>query len=201
MKYKASKRFYKGCYLILGPVLRLFRPFRAIGRENMIEGAALVCANHSAMVDPLFIGMAFDKNTNIHVFAKAELYKVPFVSMLIQKLGTISVDRSTADITSIKTALSYLKNGEKVVVFPEGTRRAEHDDEAAKTGAVKLAERAAVPILPVFIPRKKPFFKRCTIVFGEPYYIEKQSGKRTPEDYAELSKDLMRRIHELGVRN
>jgi 1-acyl-sn-glycerol-3-phosphate acyltransferase len=111
----------------------------------------------------------------------------------------IPVDRSINDITSIKTALGYLKNGERVLIFPEGTRAAKHDAGSAKSGAVKLAERAGVPVVPVFIPRRKPFFRKRKIVFGEPYYIEKQTGKRNADDYAKLSEDLMNIIQALDA--
>jgi len=197
MNPKESKKFYRGCYRIAGPVLRFFRPIKVFGKENMIPGAALVCANHSAMIDPFLIALAFDINTQIHVFTKIEVFKTPVFSYFVKKLGMISVDRGALDVQSIKSSLTYLKNGEKVVIFPEGTRISEHDSAAAKSGAVKLAERAGVPVLPVYIPRKKPFLKKIHIVFGEPYYIEKQSEKRTPEDYAKLSEELMNKIQAL----
>ena len=198
MNPKESKRFYRGCYRVAGPVLRFFRPIKVSGRENMIEGAALICANHSAMIDPFLIALAFDINTQIHVFTKVEVFKTPVFSFFVKKLGMISVDRGTLDVASIKSSLTYLKNGEKVVIFPEGTRISEFDSAAAKTGAVKLAERAGVPIIPVYLPRKKPFLKKIPVVFGEPYYIKKQSEKRSPEDYAKLSQELMHKIQELG---
>jgi len=197
MNPKESKKFYRGCYRIAGPVVRLFRPIKVYGKENLIEGAALVCANHSAMIDPFLIALAFDINTQIHVFTKVEVFRVPVISWILKKLGMISVDRGALDVASIKSSLTYLKNGEKVVIFPEGTRVSENDKVAAKSGAVKLAERAGVPILPVYIPRKKPFLKKIPLVFGEPYFIEKIAGKRTAEDYLSLSMELMNKIQTL----
>lgn len=199
MATKESKRFYRGCWLILGPFVRLVRPMKVTGRENIVKGAALICANHSAMIDPIQIALALDSKTQIHVLAKAELFKIPVLSWLLKKLGMISVDRSIADVNSIKTSLTYLKNGEKVVIFPEGTRVSEDDAVAAKSGAVKLAERAGVPIMPVFLPRKKPIFIRHKFVFGEPYLIEKSGEKRKPEDYAKLSEELMDKIKALDT--
>ena len=200
IKYrKASYRFYRVAFKVAGPVLCFFRPFDVIGKENLREGAALICSNHSAMVDPFLIALSSGIDRTIHVFAKIELYRVPVVATVLWKLGMIPVDRSINDITSIKTALNYLKSGKRVVIFPEGTRAAEHDASAAKSGAVKLAERAGVPIVPVFIPRKKPFFRKCTLVFGEPYSIEKQKVKRTVNDYSKLSEELMNKIQDLGT--
>jgi len=197
MSSKESKKFYRGCYRVAGPVLRFFRPIKVYGKENITKGAALVCANHSAMIDPFLIALSYGIDDPIHVMTKIEVFKVPVISTVLRKLGMISVDRSTIDVASIKTSLTYLKKGEKVVIFPEGTRISEYDSTAAKSGAVKLAERAGVPIVPVYLPRKKPFLKKIPVIFGEPYYIEKTEGKRTAEDYAALSEELMKKIQAL----
>jgi len=197
----ASYKFFRGAFRIAVPVIKFFRPFEVIGKKNMIEGAAMVCSNHSAMIDPFQIAAAFGIDDNVHVIAKIELFRIPVLSFCLWKLGMICVDRSTNDIESIKTSLTYLKRGEKVVIFPEGTRLSEFDAHAAKNGAVKLAERAGVPIIPVFVTRKKPFFKRSKVVIGEPYFIEKQREKRHADDYAKLSEELMEKIQALDTDN
>jgi len=198
---KMSYGFYRFAFKIANPTIRFFRPFDVVGQENLPDGVALICANHSAMIDPFLIALSSGINRSIHVFAKIELFRVPIVSTVLWKLGMIPVDRSISDITSIKTAMGYLKKGKRVVIFPEGTRASEFDPSSVKIGAVKLAERTGVPIIPVFIPRSKPFFKRSTLVFGEPYIIEKQSIKRTANDYAKLSEDLMYKIEALGMES
>jgi len=197
MKVKPSNKFYKKCYRIAGPVIRFFRPFEVVGAENIKSSAAMVCSNHSAMIDPFLIALAFDINTHVHVLSKIELFKIPVISALLRKLGMIPVDRGVLDVASIKSSLTYLKKGEKVVIFPEGTRTAEHNATQAKNGAVKLAERAGVPLVPVFIPRKKPFFRRSKIVFGKPYLIHRQKERRSIDDYSKLSEELMNTIQAL----
>ena len=195
----ASYKFFRLMFRIAAPVLCFFRPFEVIGKENQIAGAAMVCSNHSAMIDPFQIAISFGIDDNVHVIAKVELFRIPVISTILWKMGMICVDRSINDIESIKTSLLYLKRGEKVVIFPEGTRLSEFDAHAAKSGAVKLAERAGVPIIPVFVTRKKPFFRRSKVVFGEPYLIEKQDKKRVADDYAKLSEELMEKIQALDT--
>lgn len=194
---KASYKFYRSVFKLAAPVIRFFRPFNISGKENLIKGPAMVCSNHSAMIDPFLIAISFGIDDPVHVIAKIEIFKIPVVSTVMKKMGMICVDRSINDITSVKESLGYMKKGEKVVIFPEGTRSSEFDAHAAKSGAVKLAERAGVPIIPVFVPRKKPFFKKSTLVFGEPYYIEKQTEKRNSDDYLKLSEELMNKIQAL----
>lgn len=157
----------------------------------------MVCANHSSVVDPIFIALALGRNDQPLFIAKEELFRVPVFSWLIKKLGAISVDRSKTDIGPVKTSLQYLKKGVKVVIFPEGARVAEDDTLDAKRGAIRIAERSGAYILPVYIPRKKTVFSRVRIVVGKPYKIEKQKEKRTPEEYDRLSNEMMKTIQEL----
>jgi 1-acyl-sn-glycerol-3-phosphate acyltransferase len=168
------------------------------GRENIPEGAAMVCSNHSSLMDPLFMAFAFGKKCYLHFIAKIELFNIPVLSYVISKLGAISVDREMHDIETIKQTLKYFKNGEKVAIFPEGTRSYVPHEIEAKSGAVKIAERAAVPIVPIFVPRKKRLFSKMPLIIGKPYYIEKLSGRRSAEEYQQLVRELMDKIEALN---
>jgi len=195
---KSGYRFYRVCYRLARVFISVFYRIRVTGKENIPEGAAMVCANHSSMIDPFLTAFAFGLKYQMHIIAKAELFRIPVISPILKKLGMISVDRGVMDASAVKAALRYLKDGEKVVIFPEGTRVHEDDAISAKAGAVKLAERTGVPVLPFFLPRKKPLFRRVALVIGEPYYIERQPDKRTSNDYALLSGELMEKINSLG---
>jgi len=197
-KRKPSYRFYRGCYhvarVLFGAAFRL----RVEGRENVPPGATMVCANHSSLIDPIIIALAFGIDNFLHFIAKIELFRVPVLSAVIAKLGAISVDREMTDIATIKETLTYFKNGGKVLIFPEGTRTHLGERVAPKPGAVRIAERAGVPLVPVFVPRKKRIFRSLKVAIGEPYVVEKQGEKRHSEEYAALSEELMGRIEALG---
>jgi len=134
----------------------------------------------------------------VHYIAKIELFRVPVVATVITKLGAISVDRDKSDVTTVKATLGYLKNDEKVAIFPEGRRVLTDEAALAKNGAVKIAERTGVPVVPVFVPRRKPVFRKLKVVIGVPYYIEKQDDKRTADDYTLLAETLMGKIEALN---
>lgn len=194
-----STKFYRRWHSLGSVVFKIFFRMEIIGQENINEGAAMVCANHSSGLDPIFVGMVLDKNDQPLFIAKAELFKVPGLSWLIKRLGAVPVDRDKADVGIVKATLSSLKQGQKVIIFPEGTRVAEDslDDLQAKHGAIKIAERANAPILPVYLPRKKSLFRKVRIVIGKPYKIEKADEKRTSADYDLLSYEMMKKIFDL----
>ena len=194
-----QSKFYRRFYISVGTIMRCLFRIKTIGHENLGDGAAMICVNHSSMLDPIFIGISLGKKYQAHFVAKVELFRTPIISWFVKGLGAISVDRTKADIGTIKESLNYLKKGKKVVIFPEGTRATEDNELSAKHGAIKIAERADVPIVPIYLPRKKPIFSKVTIVFGEPYKIEKQKIKRTNEDYDRLANELMDKIKQLGM--
>ena len=196
-----SMKHYRFYYTLSRIFIGLFYRLKVTGRENIPQGACLICANHSSNIDPFLVAYAFGIQHHLHIVAKIQLFKIPIISSILKKIGMISVDRDVLDASSVKSTLMYLKNGEKVLIFPEGSRSSRDDASAAKSGAVKLAERAGIPLLPLNIPRKKPLFSKVPITIGEPYYIDKTEKKRHQDEYIELSRILMGKISQLEFNN
>lgn len=193
-------KVYSIACLIARPFFSLVYRVRAIGRENIPDGATVVCANHSNNSDPVLMVYAFTRRNQMHFMAKSELFKIPILGLLLKAAGIFSVDRSGADMAAIRTAIKFLKSGEKIAMFPEGRRVDADDAAAAKTGAIMLAFRTGSPITPVYIPRKKRFFSRIPVVIGQPYKIEAEGNKLTAADYSRLATELMEKIEELSIK-
>ena len=196
------RMFYAVIYTIIWPFFNLVHPHRAIGRERIPEGGVLVCGNHTSLSDPLFLAFAFHKKYQLRPMAKAELLRVPFIGWSFKRVGVFGVERGKSDVGAIKQAMKYLKEGEKVLLYPEGTRvRASRGEESEpKTGAAMLAVRCGVPILPVYVPEKKRWFGRTPVVIGEPYLPHVESRKGTQEEYEAITAALMARIRALEVQ-
>ena len=189
---------YHILYAIIWPFFNLFHPVRAVGREHIPEGPAVVCPNHTAMSDPFFVVFAFTGKYPLRTMAKIQLMRVPVIGWLLGKAGVFGVDRGAADIASVKTALKFLKEGNKLLMFPEGTRVGEGEHVEAKTGAAMFATRTGAPLLPVYVPAKKRWFRPTTVIIGEPYHPQIAGRKGTAEEYHTIAKELQRRIRELG---
>lgn len=186
-------------YAIIWPFFNLLHPVRAIGRENIPEGAAVVCPNHTTIGDPFYVVFACGRRYPMRAMAKIQIMRIPLIGWLLGRAGVFGVDRGHADMKAVKTALKFLKNGNKVLMFPEGTRVHEGEDVAAKTGAAMFATRTGAPLLPVYIQPKKRRFRFTRVVIGEPYYPEFQGRKPTAGELDEITEELMRRIHSLEV--
>jgi 1-acyl-sn-glycerol-3-phosphate acyltransferase len=194
-EHRAYRRLYRFLRIILAPFYR----FEAVGLENIPDGPAILCANHSSNFDPIMVSLAAGSEHHIRYMAKIELFKIPVVASVIAAIGAFPVDRGNKDIRAIKTALKILRSGDKIGIFPEGTRTKAAGDRAAKSGAIRLADQTGAPLVPVWLPRRKKPFRKIRVVFDTPYTVNTERRKLAHEDYVKLAEELMDRINALDV--
>lgn len=195
--------YYKFFYHLAWICMLPFHPVRAIGRENIPEGGAVVCPNHSSACDPLLVCFAFTGKHRMFPMAKMEARKIPVLGKLLEWGQVIFVDRGSADMHAAKSALQVLKKGGKLLLFPQGTRVRggldKHGEQVeAKGGAALFATRTNTPLVPVFIPEHKPWFRPTTVVIGKPFYPQIAGRKATADELEAITGDLMGRIAALG---
>lgn len=187
---------YKFLYSFIWPFFNLVHPSRVIGREHIPEGGALICSNHTRNSDPLFITFALKRSTQLRIMAKEEMTRWPIVGPILSRADLmIWVKRGKADIGAVKGALKTLKEGKKLLIFPQGTRSEEIGE--GKNGAAMIAIRSKVPIVPVYLPAQKLWFRRTPIVIGEAYMPFQEDRKPSLEDFRVVTEDLMERIARL----
>ena len=188
-----SHEAYKKWYARLNPIAKILYPMDVYGLENIIDKPCLVCANHSNYCDPVLVALAFGADKPIHFMAKIELFRRKWMAKLLGQVGAFGVDRDGADISAIRTVMKHIRAGEKVGIFPEGTRVSTDGAVQAKAGAARMAAKLRVPIVPVYISRRKIIFRRVKIVIGEPVYVPTDT-----EDYQQVTDELMDTIAKLG---
>jgi 1-acyl-sn-glycerol-3-phosphate acyltransferase len=191
-------RFYDALYPIFFVLSHLLFRLHVTGRENVPDGGALICANHSSWLDPILVMVAMPRKYQLHAMAKQEIMSWPVIGWVAVKCGVFGVDRGHADIGAVKTALTYLKGGEKLLIFPEGTRVSTEDAAAAKSGAAMMAVRCGVPLVPVYLENKKKLFHRTAVVIGEPIHPKVAGRKGTAEEYRAIAEETMSTVYALG---
>jgi len=191
--------------LLVIPAKLLFR-VKVVGRKNepkRSEGAYLVCANHQTVLDAVFLCIAL-RRQQPHFMAKAELFRVPVLGRLVRWLGAYPVSRGKGDVGAIKHAIKLLEHETSIGIFPQGTRCQGRDprDCKPKNGAAMIASHAEAQILPVHIKMKNytwKFFRRVTVVIGEPIPFERFGYEReTVGEYARISGEIYGEICRLG---
>lgn len=143
-----NRLFYRGCHMIVSLVFALYFRLRIAGRQHIPPGSMLVCCNHQSHLDPVLVGLACrDPMTYL---ARDTLF-VGWFAKLIVYLGAIPIQRDGLGLAGVKRTLERLKIGEKVLIFPEGTRSPDGQLQPFKGGLALLARRAKVPLLPMAI--------------------------------------------------
>ena len=157
--------------------------FRAFGLENIPRtGGVLLASNHQSYLDPVLVAMVLPRE--MHFMARRTLFRNPVFRALIAGYNAFAIERDTADVKGVNSAIARLEAGNILLVFPEGTRTVNGSIGPMKPVGV-IAERAAVPIVPVLIQgaydvwpkgRGIPHLGRITVVFGKPLNPENTSG-------------------------
>lgn len=142
--------FYRSVRNVSAIVGVLVFGLRCVGREHThVPGGALVLSTHQSHFDPVLIGVTF--NERLNYLAKRSLFKSRLFGGLISLLNAIELDRDRSGLAGLKETLKRLKRGEKVLIFPEGTRSADGHIARLKPGFLSVARRSKVPLIPIAI--------------------------------------------------
>ena len=176
------------------PVKLLFR-LRAEGSEHVPrEGGAVLAANHVSNFDPWPLGLPLFPRRYLRFMAKSELYWWP-LRYVLDLGGAFPVRRGQRDEEAIETAVRLCREGELVVMFPEGTRRRKglrkKWEARPHTGAARIAIAAGVPLIPAAIKGTDSLARLgpLRVRYGEPL--------APSDDPAETTERLMAEIHRL----
>ena len=191
-------RFYMFAHALLAPFIRFFFPMRTVGLENLPEGGALICPNHTSGWDPILVAIAMPRTAGMVFMGKEQLFRIPPLGWLFRKLGAFPVKRGGNDLTAMRFSLNSLREGKRLLMFPEGTRVDEQGEADAKGGVTLLSTRAGVPIIPVYCGGKRKFLRRTTVVFGEPYTPVIAGRRPTQEENRQVAEELLERIYALA---
>ena len=128
---------------------KVFHDFKVIGLHNIpSQGPFILASNHSSFLDPPALGCKL--NRNLHYFARDSLFIGP-LGFLITRLNSIPVNRGQLDLTTLRSTLKVLKNGDPLLVFPEGTRSPDGKLGEPKKGLGLLVLKSKCPVLPARI--------------------------------------------------
>lgn len=121
---------------------------RCKGRGNIpASGPLIVCANHQSFLDPVLVGLAFDRRLNY--LGRKSLFRFTPVRLFLLFLDAIPLDRDGLGLAGLRESLRRIKRGEAVLLFPEGTRTPDGSVLPLQPGFCALARRGNVTILPI----------------------------------------------------
>jgi 1-acyl-sn-glycerol-3-phosphate acyltransferase len=122
---------------------------RVEGLENIPPGTVLFAANHTSNADgPAIVGAI---PRRIAILGKKSLFAIPIVGTAFRLADFVPVDRHNRGqaAASIEVAAEKMKNGVSFLIYPEGTRSSDGRLLPFRRGAIALAIKAGVPVVPV----------------------------------------------------
>ena len=186
------------------PILRgLFR-LRDSGSENVpVDSGCVLACNHLSSFDPWPLGMPVWPDRWLRFMAKAELYWWP-ATLVLDTAGAFKVRRGRADVEAIETAVRLAREGNVVVMFPEGTRRVKglvkKHQARARSGAARIALMADVPLVPAAVAGTDRLLRLgpLRVAYGPPIEIDDLRGSADHKHASQEATDrLMAGIAEL----
>lgn len=194
--------FYFLVGLVSWPFIRVLFRERSRGVENLPDGGFVLAPNHVSNLDPWPLGMPLWPRRQLHWMAKVELFK-PVVGTLISWGGAFPVRRGEGDESAIDTAVERVREGDIVVIFPEGTRKEKglikRHQSRPRTGAARVALRSGAPLVPAAIGGTDRLLRLgpLKVAYGPPVDLSDLEGEDEREAAKEATERLMRAISDL----
>ena len=193
-------------YRIIGtlsiPVVKGLYRLRVRGLENVPEGGFVLAANHTSNFDPWPLGIPFLPDRQLRFMAKAELFN-PVLAPFLRAGGAFKVRRGEGDIEAMRTAVELVREGEIVVMFPEGTRQTKglvkRHTARPHTGAARIALTANAPLVPVAIGGTDRLLRLgpLRVAYGPPIDLSDLDGQDIKTAAKLATERLMATIDEL----
>ena len=180
---------------------------RVYGLEHYYEKDAIIAGNHASFYDPPILAISWPQE--VHFLARETLFRNRFFGGLIRSLNSHPVSGDAGDIATFKTICQLLKEGKKIILFPEGKRSATGSLGPLKPGIALLTARAQSAVIPAYIHgtfniwnrnRKWPkLWGKTACVFGSAIRWEEFSHLPKREAQEALTERLRESIESLRV--
>jgi 1-acyl-sn-glycerol-3-phosphate acyltransferase len=193
-------------YRIIGtlsiPVVKGLYRLRARGLEHLPAGGFVLAANHTSNFDPWPLGIPLLPDRQLRFMAKAELFN-PVLTPFLRAGGAFKVRRGEGDVEAMRTAVELVREGEIVVMFPEGTRQrkglVKRHQARPHTGAARIALAAGAPLVPAAIGGTDRLLRLgpLRVAYGPPLDLSDLDGHDNKTSANVATERLMTKIDEL----
>lgn len=171
--------------------------FRVKGLARIPSGTCLFVANHTSSADAPAVVGAIPRR--IAILLKRSLFEVPIVGTAFRLAHFIPVDRSKHEeaIAALEKATQALRDGQSFLIYPEGTRSADGRLQEFKKGAVVMAIKAGVPIVPMACSgAQRVMEKRSLVVHPGEILVEFLDPIDASQYTLDRREELKERVHD-----
>ena len=202
-----SPGFYKLIKVVLFRLYRVFFDLKVYGVDNVPEDSrgVIFAPNHASFLDPPILGISLKKP--VHLLAKEYVFKVRGLGRPLYWLVVLSIKSESDDFRSMRRIMRTLKEGGRLVIFPEGTRTTDGQFREVEGGAGFFAVKSRAHVVPVYIsgtfdafPKGAKWF-RCRpvrVYYGKPFIpVEDAELMAAKDPYLAVSQRIMAEIKKV----
>jgi len=187
--------FLKALKIICWPIFKLLWRFKATYEAPLPkDGPVVLAGKHISGVDPILLMQTY--NRPVRFMAKAELFEIPLLNLLIKAFGAFPVHRGENDINALKQSMKILREGQVLGIMPEGHRVSSIDNITLKNGAMNLASKTKATLVPFGLytkDYKMKKFRKFEIRYGRPIPFDEYAPQGiTKEQIDELTHTLLK---------
>jgi 1-acyl-sn-glycerol-3-phosphate acyltransferase len=196
---------YRVCRNLSRALAEAALDYRVVHEDRLIEnGGVLLCCNHVSYLDPPLAGVAY--KGPVHYLARKSLLSNPVARWLLPRLYVVPIDQNQPGFAGLKTIIKVLKEGNRVLIFPEGSRSPDGTLTPAEPGTGLVVAKARVPVTPMRIfgahealPMGSGKFRTntVTVVIGEPIRFDREPPPEGKYGYQQISDRIMASIAAL----
>lgn len=204
--------FYWLTWTVLRGLFRLYFRWRILNVASVPStGGAIFAPNHASLVDPFIVGAAVPRQTTY--LARETLFRFAPLGWLLRKWSAVPLDRDRGSAAGLRIVFERLRQGDAVLLFPEGTRTRDGKLQPARSGIGLIVIKSEVPVVPVRVfgtfeaMRREawlPLPRRVTVRFGQPLQFvalrneaKNCSKARLKAIYQQVADEIMAAISEL----
>lgn len=195
--------FYEVSKFLCQVLCLIFFRLKAKGSSNIPnKGGFILACNHASYLDPVLFGSACSRPLNY--LARNTLFRNRIFRWWLHNVHVIPLKRDSTDLGAMKEAIDRLKDGQGLILFPEGTRSITGELGRGRHGVGFLARKSRVPVIPAYVkgsfhawPKGAKFFKpvSITVVFGEALVFDK-NVEVTDQEIADKIMDGIRHLKD-----
>jgi 1-acyl-sn-glycerol-3-phosphate acyltransferase len=198
-------RYFLICFLARILLKLLFR-IDVKGVEHIpSEGAFLIAPNHISFLDPVVVGAFVPRN--LHYMSRENLFDIFFLGWLLRICQAFPLRRDRPHPQAMKKAISILKEGEGLLIFPEGTRSITGKLKEGNPGLGMLACASGAPVIPAKVSGAEKALpmdarwirlEKIHVRFGKPVFPDEVVSNRDKRIfYQKLTDEVIQRIGDL----
>lgn len=169
--------------IILFPIAKIFFPYKVMNKHKYkkYDRGQIVISNHLSWIDIIYVYFGLPGGLK-RALSKKENEGNRLQLAFMRSIGVIFIDRDKPELSTMRTCINALKNGDTLTICPEGTRnRVNRELQPLHSGTAMFALKGNAQVVPYVVHHKGKVLRRNYLGVGDSVDLSDLFGKRVDE--------------------